>query len=47
LEMFSGKSTADRPKKSFDQAISSLEKGGEIVLNGGFLWIPKKEGKMG
>ena len=47
LEMFSGKSTADRPKKSFDQAISSLEKGGEIVLNGGFLWIPTKAGKMG
>ena len=47
LEMFAGKSTADRPKKNFDQAISSLEKGGQIVLNGGFLWIPTKAGMMG
>ena len=46
LEMFKGKSTHDRPKKQFDQAISSLEKAGEIVLNGGFLWIPKKAGRM-
>lgn len=46
LEMFKGKSTHERPKKQFDQAITSLEKSGEIVLNGGFLWIPKKAGKM-
>lgn len=46
LDLFRGKSTHDRPKKQFDQAIASLEKGGEIVLNGGFLWIPKRAGRM-
>lgn len=46
LDLFKGKVRVDRPKKVFDQAINSLEKGGEIVLNGGFLWIPKKSGMM-
>jgi len=46
LDLFKGKVTVDRPKKVFDQAISGLEKSGEIVLNGGFLWIPKKAGMM-
>lgn len=46
LDLFKGKVTVDRPKKTFDQSIESLQKGGEIVLNGGFLWIPKKAGMM-
>jgi hypothetical protein len=46
LEMFRGKSTHERPKKQFDQALEGLQKAGEIVLNGGFLWIPKRDGRM-
>ena len=44
LDLFKGKVTSDRPKKVFDQSITGLQKSGEIVLNGGFLWIPKKSG---
>ena len=46
LEMFRGKSTHERPKKQFDQALEGLQKASEIVLNGGFLWIPKSSGRM-
>jgi len=46
LDLFKGKVRVDRPKSAFDVAIGGLEKSGQIVLNGGFLWIPTNAGKM-